>query len=258
MSYCALLICSYFLNTTSWRRRHSNLNQCVACMYSRNVLATSYTTCTCTSTTERWSFHIFLKKKRLSKLFLTRLKISKSTKFELYLRWFVELSVCDRRWKSWLWRSAVSAPATTTSIMLEMAKMQTREESPEGEFCTHEWMEQRVRFVLCRVTIEDTFQPSCVTFPERFLFVACVERKKGEKKEWNAFGEIQKVKIDVADPTKRCGWSSEHMWSRVRRRCRSAACSTSTWIYFVSAQITLIPFSTLLNGLVLLETTVRA
>ena len=90
------------------------------------------------------------KKKRLSKLFLTRLKISKSTKFELYLRWFVELSVCDRRWKSWLWRSAVSAPATTTSIMLEMAKMQTREESPEGEFCTHEWMEQRVRFVLCR------------------------------------------------------------------------------------------------------------
>ena len=40
-------------------------------------------------------------------------------------------------------------------------------------------------------------ETSCVTFPERFLFVACVERKKGEKKEWNAFGEIQKVKIDT-------------------------------------------------------------
>jgi hypothetical protein len=233
-------------------------------MYSRNVLATSYTTCgTCTLVPPNVDLSTYsCKKKRLSKLFLTRFKISKSTKFELYLRWFVELSVCDRRWKCYeifdLEGLLFLPPVRRRPWCLEMAKMQTREESSEGEFCTHEWMEQRVRFVLCRVTIEDTFQPSCVTFPERFLFVACVERKKGEKKEWNAFGEIQKVKIDVTDPTKRCGWSPEHMWSRVRRRCRSAACSTSTWIYFVSAQITLIPFSTLLNALVLLETTVRA
>jgi len=99
------------------------------------------------------------KKKRLSKLFLTRLKISKSTKFELYLRWFVELSVCDRRWKCYIIFDLKGLlflpPVRRRPWCLEMAKMQTREESSEGEFCTHEWMEQRVRFVLCRVMVED-------------------------------------------------------------------------------------------------------